>query len=1432
MADRVLSVRLQMEVDGARRANKALARDMVGLAQSAEAGGRAADRAMGTLAAGAVAAGRAVGAVGGLAAGGMAAVTASVVKGGIAYNTLEQTSRAALTTLTGSASAANAQMDQLREFGKTSPFPRQVWIQAQQTLLAFGMEAERIIPTFQAIQDAVAAAGGSGQTISEIVQILARIQSTGKVTAEELNELGYRGIDAAKLVGEAMGKTAGEVRADITAQAISGQQFLDVLTSAMSQHFAGAAAGVKETWAGAVDRVKGAIRDIGSVLATPLVNPTGGGAAVDWANAAADALRALEARLIPVMDALGDRAGPVLDKVTEKLQALAEWIRNADFAELGQKMQAVLPAIAGITAGFTVMGAQSLPVLDKMLGGLKPLPIAIAAAALASPELRSALFELLSAAQPLLVATGELAKVAAGALGPAFSLVAALLQPVIAVVEVLGNILEALPGPIQMVIAGFVAWKALGVGSWLMANVGALRTFNDQMKVHQALAAMSGQQVGTMGAAYSVAASRVSDAGKKVASAASGIRGALTGAIGFLGGPWGAAIGLGITALTAFSMAQEGASNAASEFTYQIDAQTGALTRSNIAELYKHIAEEAKFLGENGARVSEVLDGLGLTIDDAIGYLMGEEEAIKRVNKALERNDYFSRGLKQWLDAQSASIARQTEQQNKAAGAADRYANSTEGAANASQYGAAAAAGFANGLYGVGDAADSVATRTQQLQSVLSGLFDAQFALAKAQDDFQGGLHALQAAFATNEKASQKSTASNDKYADSLKRQAKIVRDTQKQLRDLAEAQREAEKEAAEAARNARQRALDELFGRQFDVQSTLDAFRGGLAQAGTDIAQAREDKTAGAASLSGFSAGALANRDRMRSLVQQAQAAIQAERDRGASPDRLRQVSSQLAAQLGQQAAAWGLNASEVKQYTDAIRAFGNLASQKIVVDLGKVRKEFAEQRAEIHENSREQIENAKESAASAQQQVASAGATKRHTAALTGNSESAIKNREMMRQLVKQAQDELTQMHLNGASKEQLTRRGEELAAQLEDEAVQLGFNRRDVRLYTDTIHASAQEIARYPTLNARANVAGAMTTVKNFVAGVNKQLAKIQKNFSINVRTGSEYINSSAGGRIYAADGGYIAGPGGPREDKIPAMLSNGEFVVNARDTAKNRMLLEVINQGGEVSRPGFARGGYVDPINLRFKPLPPTGLQQLYNGIMQALMPGGVPIGGGGPALQWAASQAGKPYIWGGVGPRGYDCSGFMSAITNVIQGRYPHARRFATGSFPTGDFARGPGRFMIGSFRGNPGHMAGTLGGVNVESRGGEGVVVGRRARGAQDGLFGGNIWHLKGYADGGLVTGAKAAGDPPFDLISPRGLHFEEVLGSYAKGTDYVPMDGLYELHKGESVTPAGQNRPVDVKITVAGDGSRAADYFVDQFNKAQATGRITVTAR
>ena len=78
------------------------------------------------------------------------------------------------------------------------------------------------------------------------------------------------------------------------------------------------------------------------------------------------------------------------------------------------------------------------------------------------------------------------------------------------------------------------------------------------------------------------------------------------------------------------------------------------------------------------------------------------------------------------------------------------------------------------------------------------------------------------------------------------------------------------------------------------------------------------------------------------------------------------------------------------------------------------------------------------------------------------------------------------------------------------------------------------------------------------------------------------------------VKRASGGYISGPGGPRSDLIPAMLSNGEYVVNARATARYRSLLERINsEGNRFADGGAADGSRAVPlggINIVVNPSP--------------------------------------------------------------------------------------------------------------------------------------------------------------------------------------------------------------------------------------------------
>ena len=192
--------------------------------------------------------------------------------------------------------------------------------------------------------------------------------------------------------------------------------------------------------------------------------------------------------------------------------------------------------------------------------------------------------------------------------------------------------------------------------------------------------------------------------------------------------------------------------------------------------------------------------------------------------------------------------------------------------------------------------------------------------------------------------------------------------------------------------------------------------------------------------------------------------------------------------------------------------------------------------------------------------------------------------------------------------------------------------------------------------------------------------------------------------------------------------------------------------------------------------------------------------------GGPAVQralsWVKTQNGLPYQWAGNGNPSWDCSGLMSAIESVIRGEKPH-RRWATGSFsgssgPSGWVRNLNSPFMIGITNAGVGHTAGTLGGVNVESRGGDGVIVGSRARSYKDSLFT-SRWGFSpaakfdsgGILRPGATMAVNATGRPERVLSAEQTAMFESLL----RGGGGVTVEAIYVNGSFEFSTPAGQKQ-------------------------------------
>ena len=162
---------------------------------------------------------------------------------------------------------------------------------------------------------------------------------------------------------------------------------------------------------------------------------------------------------------------------------------------------------------------------------------------------------------------------------------------------------------------------------------------------------------------------------------------------------------------------------------------------------------------------------------------------------------------------------------------------------------------------------------------------------------------------------------------------------------------------------------------------------------------------------------------------------------------------------------------------------------------------------------------------------------------------------------------------------------------------------------------------------------------------------------------------------------AKGGAIRG-GAPNKDDVLFRGMTGEFVmpkpmVRAFGGIDNLERARVATLGGSTQGPegmgaglpGMAVGGAIDK------------------------------------AMAYGKAQVGKPYIWGAVGPNGFDCSGLWSAMQNTLMGRAPNSRLYSASDFSTAHGAAGllPGlksAFTVGV---QPGHMAGTLAGTAFEA---------------------------------------------------------------------------------------------------------------------------------
>ena len=193
----------------------------------------------------------------------------------------------------------------------------------------------------------------SGSSITEVGNIYGKIAAKGKLQGNTLNQLMERGVAVMPALQQHLGKTADEVQDMVSRGEIDFATF----TAAMDESFGGAAQAAGETLPGAFANFKASLARLGEGPAVKIM----------------EALRDAFNNMIPAIDTLAEKAGPVFDQVGEWVGGAASKVAdfftglvNGDTQVDWSMFQPLVEGAGELWEGFKNVGEMLQPVVEKL----------------------------------------------------------------------------------------------------------------------------------------------------------------------------------------------------------------------------------------------------------------------------------------------------------------------------------------------------------------------------------------------------------------------------------------------------------------------------------------------------------------------------------------------------------------------------------------------------------------------------------------------------------------------------------------------------------------------------------------------------------------------------------------------------------------------------------------------------------------------------------------------------------------------------------------------------------------------------------------------------------------------------------------------------------------------------------------------------------
>lgn len=227
--------------------------------------------------------------------------------------------RIAMTQLTGSTDKAKQLVSQLSKVAIVTPFNFATLQKSAERMLALGFSADEVVPSIQAVGDAVAATGGTDANFQNVIHALGLMRSSGKVTALAMNAMTRNNIASWDMLAEHMGKTVPEVRKMVTAGEISAEEGISAIIEGANKRYSGMMVKASSTLSGILSNMEDAIQ----VNLMDLASAPGYEQLKKSLQSTIEPLERLTKSVAPLLDSVMSSAAGAIQKVSDALQGLS-----------------------------------------------------------------------------------------------------------------------------------------------------------------------------------------------------------------------------------------------------------------------------------------------------------------------------------------------------------------------------------------------------------------------------------------------------------------------------------------------------------------------------------------------------------------------------------------------------------------------------------------------------------------------------------------------------------------------------------------------------------------------------------------------------------------------------------------------------------------------------------------------------------------------------------------------------------------------------------------------------------------------------------------------------------------------------------------------------------------------------------------------------